>query len=107
MQDQEDNHIVTKDVEEVMKSLQGVHAEGVIKSWKTWPLILVDKAGAKKIGFSVVVDVSPDCEYEGWVIDTWKEKLGADSWSVMTSRNRLQIKFNIITNGRTRSIKRN
>lgn len=98
---------MTKDVEEVMKSLQGVHAEGVIRGWKTWPLILVDKAGAKEIGFSVVVDVSSDCEYESWVIDTWKEKLGAYSWSVTTKGNLLQIKFNILYRGRTRSIKRN
>ena len=98
---------MTKDVEEVLKSLQGVHAEGVIMGWKTWPLILVDKTGAKEIGFSVVVDVSEDCEYEGWVIDTWKEKLGADSWSVMARGNKLQIKFNIITNGCNRSTEGN
>ena len=92
--------------EKVMKSLQGVHAEGVIKSWKTWPLILVDNTGAKEIGFSVVVDVSADYEYEGWVIDTWKKLLGADGWSVTTKGNLLQIKFNI-THGRTGSIERN
>lgn len=98
---------MTKDVEEVMKSLQGIHAEGVIMGWKTRPLILVDKTGAKEIGFSVVVDVSEDCEYESWIIDTWKEKLGADSWSVMARGNMLQIKFNIITNGRNRSTEGN
>lgn len=96
MQDQEGDHTITKTpehAEEVMKSLQGLYAAGVIKGWKTWPLILVDNTGAKEIGFSVVVDVSADYEYESWIIDTWKEKLGADSWSVMAKGNKLQIKF--------------
>ena len=94
MQDQEGDHTITKDAEEVMKSLQGLYAAGVIKGWKTWPLILVDNTGAKEIGFSVVVDVSADYEYESWVIDTWKEILGADGWSVlMIKGNLLQIKF--------------
>lgn len=93
MQDQEGDHTITKHAEEVMMSLQGVHAAGVIKGWKTWPLILVDGSGAKEIGFSMVVDVSADYEYEDWVIDTWKKLLGADGWSVVAKGNLLQIKF--------------
>ncbi len=51
-------------VEKFLTSLQGIYAEDTIKGWKTWPLILVDNTGAKEIGISVVVDVSPDYEYE-------------------------------------------
>lgn len=78
---------------EVVRSLQGIYAEGVIKSWEIPPLVNI-KTG-KDIGFAVIIYLASKYEYTNDLLNDWKEKLSADEYTISAKRNQLQVKFTI------------
>lgn len=78
---------------EVVRSLQGIYAKGVIKSWEI-PLLVNIKTG-ENTGFAVIIYLASKYEYTNGLLNDWKEKLSADEYTISAKKNQLQVKFTI------------
>lgn len=78
---------------EVVQSLQGIYAKGVIKDWNIQTLVNI-KTG-KDTGFAVIVYLASKYEYTNDLLNDWKEKLSADEYTISAKKNQLQVKFTV------------
>ena len=77
----------------VIKALKQEYSECVIKDFVIPPLINIKTC--KNIGFAVILYVASKYDYSEELLGEWKEKFGADEYSISVKRNQLQIKFTI------------
>ena len=80
-----------EEAQEIVKSLQGIYAKGVIKDWEIPPLVNVETG--KDTGFAVIIRIAPKYEYTNDLLNEWKEMLSADEYTITVKKNQLQIKF--------------
>lgn len=76
---------------EIVRSLQGIYAKGVIKSWEIPPLVNI-KTG-KDTGFAVIIYLAAKYEYTNDLLNDWKEQLRADEYTISAKKNQLHVKF--------------
>lgn len=76
---------------EIVQSLQGIYAKGVIEDWNIQTLVNI-KTG-KDTGFAVIIYLASKYEYTNDLLNDWKEKLSADEYTISAKRNQLQVKF--------------
>ena len=84
----------TEHAAEVIRALQE-YKEGVIKDYEMPPLVNM-KTG-KTIGFAVVMQVAGKYDYSDSLLNEWKEKFGADDYSISVKRSQLWVTFTIRT----------
>lgn len=80
-----------EEAQEIVKSLQGIYAKGVIKDWEIPPLVNIETG--KDTGFAVIIRIAPKYEYTNDLLNEWKEKLSADEYTITVKKNQLQVKF--------------
>lgn len=80
-----------EEAQEIVKSLQGTYAKGVIKDWEIPPLVNIETG--KDTGFAVIIRIAPKYEYTNDLLNEWKEKLSADEYTITVKKNQLQVKF--------------
>lgn len=83
----------TEHAAEVIRALQEEYKEGVIKDYEMPPLVNM-KTG-KTIGFAVVMQVAGKYDYSDSLLNEWKEKFGADDYSISVKRSQLWVTFRI------------
>lgn len=80
-----------EEAQEIVKSLQGIYAKGVIKDCEIPPLVNIETG--KDTGFAVIIHLAPKYEYTNDLLNEWKEKLSADEYTITVKKNQLQVKF--------------
>lgn len=75
----------------VIGALKQECIDGIIKDFVIPPLINI-KTG-ENTGFAVILHVASGYDYSEELLGKWKERFGADEYSVTARRNQLQIKF--------------
>lgn len=83
----------TEHAAEVIRALQEEYKEGVIKDYEMPPLVNM-KTG-KTIGFAVVMQVAGKYDYSDSLLNEWKEKFGADDYSISVKRSQLWVTFRV------------
>ncbi|MBR1526568.1 MAG: hypothetical protein IJ640_07910 [Prevotella sp.] len=56
---------------------------------------LCDLDTGDDIGFSVVLQLSTKYDYPSTLLDSWRERFGADDFLVSVMRNQLHVRFNV------------
>lgn len=82
-----------EEAQEIVKTLQGIYAKGVIKDWEI-PLLVNIETG-KDTGFAVIIRIAPKYEYTNDLLNEWKEMLSADEYTITVKKNQLQVKFTV------------
>ena len=80
-----------EEAQEIVKSLQEIYANGVIKDWEIPPLVNIETG--KDTGFAVIIHLAPKYEYTNDLLNEWKEKLSADEYTITVKKNQLQVKY--------------
>ena len=78
---------------EMVQSLQGNYAKGVIKDWNIQTLVNIKNG--KDTGFAVIIYLASKYEYSNNLLNDWKEKLSADEYTISVKKNQLQVKFTV------------
>ena len=76
---------------EMVQSLQGIYAKGVIKDYNIQTLVNIKNG--KDTGFAVIIYLAAKYEYTNDLLNDWKEKLSADEYTISVKKNQLQVKF--------------
>ena len=77
----------------VIETLKQECVDGVIKDFEI-PSLCNIKTG-KNTGFAVILYITSKYDYSEKLLGEWKERFGADEYSISARRNQLQIKFTI------------